>query len=126
MPGRCGRPDPWCHSSRTTPNRYTREDSILPHLDAWIAGLVTPGALAAGQDDLAQGGRAASLLAAISDLDHKIASLAAAVESEAEIAALTDQLSKRSAERPAFRHNCGRRIPPSGSPWRRWIRPSPI
>lgn len=78
---------------------YVREDSILPHLDAWIAGLVTPEALAAGQDELAQGGRAASLQAAISDLDRKIASLVAAVESGAEIAALTDQLSKRSAER---------------------------
>ena len=40
-----------------------------------------------------------SLLAAISDLDRKIASLVAAVESGAEIAALTDQLTRRSAER---------------------------
>lgn len=78
---------------------YVREDSILPHLDAWIAGLVTPGALAAGQDVQVHGGRAASLRAAISELDRKIASLVAGVESGAEIAALTDQLSKRSAER---------------------------
>jgi site-specific DNA recombinase len=78
---------------------YVREDSILPHLDAWIAGLVTPGELAAGQDVHAHGGRAASLRAAISELDRKIASLVAAIEGGAEIAALTDQLSKRSSER---------------------------
>ena len=78
---------------------YVREDSILPHLDSWIASLVSPEALAAGQDDLGQGARAASLRAAISTLDRKIASLVAAVESGVEIAALTDQLSKRSAER---------------------------
>lgn len=55
--------------------------------------------LAAGQDDLAQGAQAASLKAKISELDRKIASLVAAVESGAEIAALTDQLSRRTAER---------------------------
>ena len=76
-----------------------REDAILPHLDAWIASLVTPEALATEQDDLAQGSRAASLWTRIRDLDRKIASLVAAVESGAEITALTDQLAKRSAER---------------------------
>jgi hypothetical protein len=54
-----------------------REDSILPHLDSWIASLVSPEALAAGQDDPAQGGGAASLRAATSTLDGKIASLVA-------------------------------------------------
>jgi site-specific DNA recombinase len=78
---------------------YVREDAILPHLDSWITSLVTPEVLAAGQDDLAQGAQAVSLRAKISELDRKIASLVAAVESGAEIAALTDQLSRRSAER---------------------------
>ena len=32
----------------TPPSMYVREDSIVPHLDSWIAGLVTPEALAAG------------------------------------------------------------------------------
>lgn len=78
---------------------YVREDVILPELDSWIASLVTPAALAAGQDDGTHGDRAAARRARIAELDRKIASLITAVESGAEIAALTDQLARRSKER---------------------------
>lgn len=61
------------------------EGSILPHrlLDSRPRQQVS----AAGQDDIAQCSRAKCLLAPISDLDRKIVSLVAAVESGAKVVA---------------------------------------
>ncbi len=63
------------------PTVYVREDAILPKLDAWIAEIVTPDALAAAQTpppDTAS--RDAASRAAIADCDLRISRLTASIE----------------------------------------------
>lgn len=64
------------------PTVYVREDAILPKLDAWLAEIVTPEALAAAQEPPAGTLSAESATrAAIADCDLRISRLLASVES---------------------------------------------
>lgn len=78
---------------------YVREDAIVPALDAWIEGLTSPEMLSAVPPETLNGGATSALRQQIADLDRKIAALVTAVESGGDIAALTEQLSRRSRER---------------------------
>ncbi len=78
---------------------YVREDAIVPALDAWIEGLTSPEMLSAVPPETLNGGATSALRQQIADLDRKITALVTAVESGGDIAALTEQLSRRSRER---------------------------
>jgi hypothetical protein len=86
---------------------YVREDAIVPALDAWIEGLTSPEMLSAVPPETLNGGATSALRQQIADLDRKITALVTAVESGGDIAALTEQLSRRSRERDGL-HVCGR------------------
>lgn len=82
---------------------HLREDAVLRPLDAWIASLVTPDALALAHEDPGETtARAASLRAQLSQLERKIASLVKAVEAGVSIPEISDQLRRRSKEKAAL------------------------
>lgn len=79
---------------------YVREDDVTARLDPWIASLADPEHLARGQDaDLAGTARYAVLQRQLGEVNRKIASLVAAVESGVAVEELKGALVQRSAER---------------------------
>ncbi len=81
---------------------YVREDQIVPALDSWIERLTSPASLAAGQQG-PPSAASTSVDRQIAELDRKITALIAAVESGADLAVLTDQLTSRVRERDGLR-----------------------
>lgn len=78
---------------------YLREDALLPAVNDWIAGLVTPEALVSGQAPTGQSSRTAAVRAQIAELDRKINALVAAIEAGVEVEEVSEQLARRSKER---------------------------
>jgi site-specific DNA recombinase len=78
---------------------YVREDAILGPLDEWIAGLVTPQALADAHDLGDTGAQAGAIRSRLNEVDRKIASLVGALESGVSVPEIAEQINRRSMER---------------------------
>jgi hypothetical protein len=78
---------------------YLREDAVLPELNKWIAGLVTPEALVAGQQFSGRSSRVSAVKAQIAELDRKISALVAAIEAGVDVEQVSSQLARRAKER---------------------------
>lgn len=78
---------------------YLREDAVLPGLNNWIAELVTPEALVAGQECSGRSSRVTALKGQIAELDRKISALVAAIEAGVDVEQVSSQLTRRAKER---------------------------
>ena len=78
---------------------YLREDAVLPVINNWIASLVTPEALASGQEPSGQSSRVTALMAQIAELDNQVNALVAAIEAGVDVEQVSSQLARRSKER---------------------------
>lgn len=87
---------------------YVNQSDILQQLDPWIEAFAAPAWLAESQtaDPVAVSKRAGPL-SQLRDLDRRINSLIAAIESGDEVAPLIAQLAKRTAERDALKVRLG-------------------
>lgn len=78
---------------------HLREDAVVGPLDDWIAGLVTPEALAQAHALDGTGAKSSALRAKLTELDRKIGSLMSALETGVSVPEITQQLQRRSKER---------------------------
>lgn len=93
------------------PTIHVREDSIISRLDAWLAEIVTPEALAAVQEvppDLAA--RDASIAANLADCDARISRLVDSIEAGTARELVVPRLHAVQAERARLEASAGRRI----------------
>ena len=94
---------------------YVRQDAIVDKIDQWISSLASAEVLAAGQlPGPATDQQRAALGRRLSDTQHKIASLIAAIESGVEPTLLGRQLATRSAEKERILQEIGR-LEPTGA-----------
>src|SRR6478609_8475819 len=92
-----------------------RQDAIVDKIDQWISSLASAEVLAAGQSpDPATNQQRAALGRRLSDTQHKIASLIAAIESGVEPTLLGRQLATRTAEKERTLHEI-KRLEPTGA-----------
>ncbi|GAA3008120.1 hypothetical protein GCM10010483_61410 [Actinokineospora diospyrosa] len=91
-------------------NIYLPENAVLPHLNDWIGGLLTPknrdatvAALAGAQPDATTNTRTEPLRQRIKDAETRLRRLQAAIEAGANPTALVDALNRAEAERDAAR-----------------------
>jgi hypothetical protein len=82
------------------PTVYVREDAIVPKLDAWLASIVTPQALAQAQTPPPDAeARDAATRAAIAEVDRRIDRLLASLESGIDRELIAPRVVKLRAER---------------------------
>lgn len=87
---------------------YVREDAVVLHLDAWLAEIVTPEALAASQEvpaDIAA--RDAAIAAALADCDVRIERLLESIESGVEPGLIGPRVQKLQRERERLQVRLG-------------------
>lgn len=91
---------------------YVRQDAIVDKLDQWISSLASAEVLAAGQlPDPVTNQQRAALGRRLTDTQHKIASLIAAIESGVDPTLLGQQLATRTAEKERIRREIERLEP---------------
>jgi site-specific DNA recombinase len=94
---------------------YVRQDAIVDKIDQWISSLASAEVLAAGQlPDPSTDQQRAALGRRLSDTQHKISSLIAAIESGVEPTLLGRQLATRAVEKERILHEIGR-LEPTGA-----------
>jgi hypothetical protein len=94
---------------------YVRQDAIVTKVDEWISSLASADVLAAGQlPDPATHRQRAALGRRLTDTQHKIASLIAAIESGVDPTLLGQQLATRTAEKDGILREIGR-LEPTGA-----------
>ncbi len=94
---------------------YVRQEAIVVKVDEWISSLASDEAFAAGQlPDPVTNQQRAALGRRLTDIQHKIASLIAAIESGVDPTLLGQQLATRTAEKDRILRDIGR-LEPAGA-----------